>query len=1270
MENPAIVKTPITTGRLGALTGLTAAGSPPLQLVTLNGEFRQFRVLEREETWHTVDVRFDQLANILDLPNGDYRVVFSGIAGIGASGVMMVQGLGTPNWSHGDSAHHVPAVTGRRFTTERTLAVNVTEDPPPADSWNAVRLYNTGLMDIFIEDAIIYRAGQTTPLWKMSTELMKLLPPPVSLAINVPAVLEVRTGETLAGFSGTITPAEAFQGISWSVIRPAADGGTAHITIPHVTPHVTTSGAVLTVGPLARAGDITVRASIPGVPVVVGTTQFDTVVKVIQGEGIAAGAPSDNFMVDVAGSATVAVVGGELGAADTINFADTGVITGLPAGLTPSGTFTINAAGEGTGTLTLTGTITNATLVGDHTVTITIKGFEAEFTLEVVAFVPPIYGTVITNRLVANAAEAIGFLGLAITAETVAFRETNQALDEFRALHITGASAIHGLDIIIWSPDAWPNRISLGQRGVVTPGDPYTLKVEGYAVTETAVPFVIHPQNGDPVTQATYQITSAAFQHSAALTIPASGDTRVRLHINDATTQLRLTKVTIEDEGENVVWCLETVLMSPDGGLTQAPTAVNITPSEHSFVAGVGGTQQFTAAVLPIGAQPSAVTWAIDDTAPTGVSINATGLLTVTTVAAATGANPIVVRATVTGTAITNTANVEIAAATDPRIDITGAPLILGITAGGESGTVVITAHNIAAPVDGTTVQFTNAVTLTPANADVTITGSIAIADGTGTGTITLAVDPDAPTSTHTATITIGAATANFTLNITSAGPALVGNAGTLDRTDLDIILGETMAELIAADHFAAVGGAVFGKAQGFVFVQNLANNASGMQILPAGLAELQPGDMLRARGRTTGTISDSRLELAGLTQGAGSGLGNEAVTPGSPWAIPAAFTFTYELDSAAIQDGLRIAPNGWSYGTSSFAERFENFGFSIDDLVVFRPVISNQVINFNLAENAGFQGLPEGDIGPNAHNGQIGTPRLTIDGGTVKVTIAEYEDRNYMYVSGRANNWCGINVTGTTPGNTIRVTGRTCENWVQGNARMQLDGVNGVPEQNNIAPGEVFTLVGTISGAVRITSNRFGSNTGTPATQSYYIYSIIIGTDLNEPAANPAETVNVAATENFWPPITGGVDELIINVPADLKFIGWGGAGPSGDWHIKAFSTSVANNNRATFVFPAGASEYTHFEVKYTLTRSDGDNFGPDNPALPMKVTVNDRAYNQWDNDNVTGFGFFESMTDGQLSFNRAITGRNQVTFEHNTHEDGSTSFQIRFDSVRFFNQ
>jgi len=403
-------------------------------------------------------------------------------------------------------------------------------------------------------------------------------------------------------------------------------------------------------------------------------------------------------------------------------------------------------------------------------------------------------------------------------------------------------------------------------------------------------------------------------------------------------------------------------------------------------------------------------------------------------------------------------------------------------------------------------------------------------------------------------------------------GPVLVGTPGTVLRTGVNIVLGDAtgMATLLAGGHFGAVGTATMGARAGYVFAHNIPNNTSGLQVLPPGLANLQAGDMLRVTGRTTGTVANSRLELGHIGSAAGANVGEAAIHGGS---IPPAFTFTYELTQADINAGLRIVPNSWGFGDGDqWVDRFTGFAFSIDDLIVFRPVVDHQVIFFNLNTNTAFQDLPPGTSQTGAIAG------VGLYGNNATVTVYGYEGRNFLHVSGRSLNWHGLDITGLPAAGvqSIRATGRTSGDWQSGdggNLQFQDGGSGPAIGIGGLNTGDMFTLTGTVNDgatSIRIAVNAWGG-AGTEAERagrlSFYVYSIIVGTDLFQPAAVPANTVNVEATENFWPPAGGGGD-----------------AGVAGEWQA-VLASSYLSGRSATLtatldgilVSGRGSGEHAH---------------------------------------------------------------------------------------------
>jgi len=188
--------------------------------------------------------------------------------------------------------------------------------------------------------------------------------------------------------------------------------------------------------------------------------------------------------------------------------------------------------------------------------------------------------------------------------------------------------------------------------------------------------------------------------------------------------------------------------------------------------------------------------------------------------------------------------------------------------------------------------------------------------------------------------------TVNLTIPVVTGLPPFVGNPVPVNRevpAGATIVLGALpggMATLIDANHFSAVAPAVFDATDDIVFVSNLnVDNTGGLVILPAD-SGLQPGDVVRGTGRTTLTpaFSNSRLEVAAIDGGGGSSVGLGAGLFGANYSIVSGnFAFTFILRESDIQSGLRISPNTWAEGGAG--TRPADFAFSIDDMIVFRPL-------------------------------------------------------------------------------------------------------------------------------------------------------------------------------------------------------------------------------------------------------------------------------------------------------------------------------------------
>jgi hypothetical protein len=220
-----------------------------------------------------------------------------------------------------------------------------------------------------------------------------------------------------------------------------------------------------------------------------------------------------------------------------------------------------------------------------------------------------------------------------------------------------------------------------------------------------------------------------------------------------------------------------------------------------------------------------------------------------------------------------------------------------------------------------------------------------------------------------------------------------------------------------------------------------------------------------------------------------------------------ATFTLAFTVTAAHIAD--QGAPHAFRVRGGATTN------FYVTDILVSRVAAgATQDVVFNLATDAWSVGN-----------------ELVANNSTVTVHTADYgafTNRDFVYVSGRAMNWHGLDITGVTGGETVRITGRRGANWqadFAGNSNIQLqDGATGSTPGGGV-PGSTFEFVGTVADAAtsfRIAVNTFGGATGTEgqraANASFYIYSIIVGFNLGQDADPPAATVNLTATENFWP--------------------------------------------------------------------------------------------------------------------------------------------------------
>ena len=306
-------------------------------------------------------------------------------------------------------------------------------------------------------------------------------------------------------------------------------------------------------------------------------------------------------------------------------------------------------------------------------------------------------------------------------------------------------------------------------------------------------------------------------------------------------------------------------------------------------------------------------------------------------------------------------------------------------------------------------------------------------------------------------------------------------------------------------------------------------HDGNAMVVLPPGLDDIAMGYRLMARGRFYPT-SATGIGAINLRQTDGGR--SVQVNPSNNHLVNP-IVIDRRLSAADIANGLVIAINlwGWNGQDANPTMGSMNFVFSIDDMIIVSeavcgtcghyPCECGEYIHFDLSTDSDFLALPTAMI--TGHLAVIVDGYLTTYGGTaVTARIDAYQGRNFIYVGNRANNWEGLRVLGATAGQTIRVTGRTGAGWAQTHGRMEFVGVlAGTPGQHaDPAAGEVFTIVATITdpASLRIQANAWGGS-ATPTTQSFFIYSIIVGRDLD---LDDPDGV-VARAEGFWPPATQG---------------------------------------------------------------------------------------------------------------------------------------------------
>jgi len=747
---------------------------------------------------------------------------------------------------------------------------------------------------------------------------------------------------------------------------------------------------------------------------------------------IAVAAQVGNLYSGVASSATFALTGHSLPEDIITGVLANANVTPLPTGVTAGGTITVTPEGTLTGNLTLT---TAATAVAGITSNVTVTlGTGAN------AVTSPAFTVTIT--------QSTWGIELDVPDEGLMFPSELYGYDPVAAVTVgienTGNQPTGVLSITLEGDDD-SFVLSVAEIASIAPGATAT--------------FTIRP--ADDLDEGEHEATVTVAGTGVAASISENFD--VSFEVLDPYSPL-LTIVTADIDGQ---------FQQGIAGEVSIPiTGANM---------GAAGTVAFSAAGV-VTSLPAGITASGDFT------IVADGSGTGTLVLAGTPA--------ATATSIVVTVTIREAAAVSTTLDVLAAPSVTvvhyeGTMVDGEGGVVTftVTGSNVVSLVSG---SFTPAMVGPTIPSGVEVGGAFTVTGGTLAGTLTLTGNNTVAEGMHNLTLTLGGAPpAPFTLNIegdSAPDITLIGAPGTVDRADVNIVLGEAvgMATLIAGDHFAAVGAAEMGTRSGYVFVYDIDGNNSGLRILPAALANLQTGDILRATGRTTGSVSDSRLELRRLNALASNVSGNEGVAPGSPWSIPGvAFTFNRVLLAEDITYGLAIAANTWG-GPG----RPNDFAFSIDDLIIFRPAPPDGVMTtvFTLASLIAAEGITVGEFTP------VGP--LTVDGSATVVTWVENPAGGIsLQQTGRTENHHGINIATAglvQPGDTVTVTGRTFL-ATGGNGAMELQGI-----QHFFPSGEdvtfnysvTWTAGDPVPASPRVTANRWS---GAAVVDGFIIDTIVI---------------------------------------------------------------------------------------------------------------------------------------------------------------------------------
>jgi len=153
-----------------------------------------------------------------------------------------------------------------------------------------------------------------------------------------------------------------------------------------------------------------------------------------------------------------------------------------------------------------------------------------------------------------------------------------------------------------------------------------------------------------------------------------------------------------------------------------------------------------------------------------------------------------------------------------------------------------------------------------------------------------------------------------------------------------------------------------------------------------------------------------------------------------------------------------------------------------------------------------------------------------------------------------------------------------------------------------------------------------------------------------------------------------GDGDKLEPYVVDNPVFEGWGGLGSTGK--NNTFTTKTSGDNcRLTYVFPAGAAAYTHFEITFDLTKIDDALV-----SKQMKLIFGDRSKDEWGSDTQdpkwkgdSTFNEYKNFDDTSTArtYSHLISANKQLTIEQNWggEKTDSANFTITITKIRFYN-